>query len=91
MKPLMLWYLSGVLTLGYLVAATFFLKFWRRTRERIFAWFAGSFGLLALQRLMLSAGNDWAERGTLPYVLRLIAFVVLIIGIVEQNRATTAK
>ena len=44
-----------------------------------------------MQRLMLSAGNDWAERGTLPYVLRLIAFVVLIIGIVEQNRATTAK
>ncbi|MHB1073965.1 MAG: DUF5985 family protein [Gemmatimonadaceae bacterium] len=91
MKFLVLWYLSGVLTLGYLVAGTFFLKFWHRTRERIFAWFAASFGMLALQRLMLSIDDDWAERGTLPYILRAAAFVVLIIGIVEQNRATTEK
>lgn len=85
-KTILLAYLSGILTLGYVVAATFFLKFWRTTRERLFGWFAASFFLLAIQRTLLTGFGAWGERETWIYALRLLAFVVLIIGIVEKNR-----
>jgi len=36
-------FLSGAVTLGFLVAATFFLRFWRRTHDRLFIAFAAAF------------------------------------------------
>ena len=89
MKTVLLSYLSGILTLGYVITATFFLKFWRRTRERLFAWFAASFLMLATQRVLLTVSGEWGERETWIYGLRLLAFVVLIMGIVEKNRAAS--
>ncbi|HEX8155496.1 MAG TPA: DUF5985 family protein, partial [Thermoanaerobaculia bacterium] len=44
---------SGALTMGYAVVCLFFLRYWRDTRDRLFAWFAMAFALLAVQRLLL--------------------------------------
>jgi hypothetical protein len=43
-------FLSGAVTLGFLVAAAFFLRFWRRTHDRLFLAFAVAFMLLAMNR-----------------------------------------
>ena len=88
MKTIVLAYLSGILTLGYVITATFFLKFWRGTRERLFGWFAASFLLLAAQRFLLTISGEWGEQHTWIYSLRLLAFLILIVGVVEKNRAT---
>jgi hypothetical protein len=79
--------LSGALCMGYAVAALFFAKFWRRIGVPLFAWFAVAFVLLAAQRVMLVLVER--EAGAMPwsYVLRLLAFVLLLVGIVAQNRA----
>ncbi len=47
--------LAGAVTVGYLVAAGFFLRYWRKTAERLFFLFAVSFVLLALNRALRTA------------------------------------
>jgi hypothetical protein len=78
-------FVAGLLTMGYLVAALHFLRFWRRSGERLFLFFALAFGLLAAQRLGLTllAAID----STWLYGARLLAFLLLLFGIVEKNRA----
>jgi hypothetical protein len=80
-------FVSGVLTMGYAVAALFFAKFWRRTRARLFAWFAAAFFLLAVQRAALATlAEPGSGAARWSYALRLLAFLLILIGIVEQNR-----
>lgn len=79
--------ISGMLATGYAVAALFFLKFWSRTRDRLFGFFAAAFGLLAVQRVALSAYEGVPEDAPLLYGLRLVAFLVMLWAIVDKNRA----
>ena len=79
-------FLSGLLVAGYAVAALFFLRFWRQTRDRLFAWFGASFALLALQRIALVSAGQLPFDVYWYYVLRLIAFVLIVVAIVEKNR-----
>ncbi len=60
MNEVLLDYLAGAVTLGYLIAAVFFLRFWRKTGDRLFLAFAAAFGLLALNQVMATflEGND---------------------------------
>ena len=48
----MLAFTSGLLTLGYLLAALFFLRFWRRSGDPLFTSFAGAFVLLAANQAL---------------------------------------
>ena len=77
-------FVAGLLTMGYLVAALYFLRFWRRSGERLFVFFALAFALLATQRMgliLLTFDSTWL------YALRLLAFVLLLVGILEKNRS----
>lgn len=78
---------SGALAMGYAVAAAFFMKFWRASHDRLFLMFAGAFALLAVQRVAVSLLRNWSESTTWVYLLRLAAFVLIIVAIVEKNRA----
>ena len=76
---------AGLITMGYLVAGLFFLRFWVRTREGLFAIFACAFWLLAAnQALVALAGVPRGEQ-TWIYLLRLAASVLIIVGIVAKN------
>ena len=86
--PATLLFVAGALTAGYLVVALFFLSFWRESRDRLFCFFAGAFVLLALQRVALTWALVNEQNSTFYYVLRLVAFVLLLIGILDKNRAT---
>jgi hypothetical protein len=77
---------SGALVACYLMAALFFLRFWVTSRDRLFAMFAGAFSLLAVQRLALALTRQTMEDQTVFYLLRLAAFVIIIIAIVDKNR-----
>ena len=48
----MIEYMSGAVTLGYLVAMLFFLRFWKRTGDRFFFAFGIAFALLALNQAL---------------------------------------
>jgi hypothetical protein len=79
-------FMSGAIAMGYVVAGIFFLRFWRATRDRLFALFGSAFFLLALQRIALECSRDVSERATLWYFVRLLAFVIIIAAIVDKNR-----
>jgi hypothetical protein len=78
-------FLSGAITMGFMIAGLFFSRFWWRTADVFFCYFGISFWLLACSQalsIMLAMPNDdqfWI------YLLRLTAFVVLIVGIVTKN------
>jgi len=79
-------FISGMLAMGYLVAGIFFLRFWRDTRDRLFAMFGAAFFILALQRFGLQFINDVPERVTEWYFVRLLAFILIIAAIIDKNR-----
>lgn len=80
-------FLSGAVTFGFLVCGLFFLRFWRRTRDELFIGFALAFVLLGISQGVLAVGNiSTEERGSL-YLLRLAAFVILLVAIARKNRA----
>lgn len=78
--------LSGVLIAFYATIALFFLRFWLAARERLFGLFALAFVVLAAQRLALALTNATMEDQTVFYLLRLAAFVIIVVAIVDKNR-----
>jgi uncharacterized membrane protein len=78
-------FLSGMVTLGFLIAGLFFLRFWRRSGDGLFLAFAAAFALLGVnQALLVLSGIPVEERSPL-YLLRLTAFLLIIIAIVRKN------
>src|ERR1044072_3847582 len=49
----MLTLLTGMSAMGFVIAALFFLRFWRRTSDYLFLAFSGAFVLLALTQALL--------------------------------------
>ena len=78
--------IAGALAAGYAVAGLFFAKFWSRTRDRLFAMFALAFWMLALQRIAIIQSDSWLEDTTWLYVLRLMAFLLILVAIIDKNR-----
>jgi hypothetical protein len=79
-------YLAGAATISLLVIALFFLRFWSRTRDRLFLFFAGAFLIMMLERIVRSVmgvENEWAPY---VYLIRLASFVLIIIAVVDKNR-----
>ena len=86
MRVSMVLFLGGMLAMGYLIAGVFFLRYWRRTRERLFASFAIALVILAVQRALLAADLAIVEDRTWYYGLRLLAFVIILLAILDKNR-----
>src|SRR6188768_4168158 len=83
-------FMLGGLVMGCFVAGLFFLRFWRKTRDRLFAIFAIAFWLMGINWLALSftdvnASEDAEFRAAL-YLIRLLAFVLILYAILEKNR-----
>jgi hypothetical protein len=78
-------FLAGAVTLGFFVAAAFFLRFWRRTRDRLFLAFAAAFTLLALNQLLAAFLGASDELTPYTYVLRVLGFVLILFAIIDKN------
>ncbi len=76
----------GLLVMGCAIAGLFFLRFWRKTRDRLFAIFAVAFWLLGFNWLAL-AFIQQDEVRTILYCVRLLAFVLILIAILDKNRS----
>lgn len=90
MTALLATFLGGALSMGYAVVALFFLRFWRRTADRLFLAFAAAFTLLAVQRVVMIAMASWLENEVWLYTIRLAAFVLILLAIIDKNRAGRA-
>lgn len=80
---------SGALVAMYFVAALFFLRFWRKTSDALFSYFSIAFAILAVQRLLIAAIGEDSEYNPWFYLLRLLAFLVILTGIWQKNRESS--
>ena len=79
-------FLSGAVTLGFVLCGLHFLGFWKRTRDTLFLAFAFAFFLLGLNQAILALADIPVEERSWVYLLRLAAFVLIIVAVVAKNR-----
>ena len=75
----------GAIAAGWLVAGLFFFRFWHHTRDRFFLYFALSFWIEALNRVLLGAlgGN---ENDPVFYAIRVVSYGLILLAIWQKNR-----
>jgi hypothetical protein len=78
-------FVGGVTAMGYAVVATFFLRFWVRTRDLLFLAFSSAFALMALLSALVILLHVPQEEQSPFYLLRLAAFLLIIVAIVSKN------
>ena len=82
--------ISGALMMGCLIPSIFFYKFWKKTHDKLFLMFSAAFAMLAIERLVL--GNlGTAETHLKVYLIRLFAFLLILVAIIIKNREPHSK
>ena len=78
--------LIGGIAAAALIAGLFFFRFWRSTRDRFFLLFALAFWIEGAHRIFIYAFAGSDEASPLYYVVRLVAYGLIIAAIVDKNR-----
>jgi hypothetical protein len=79
-------FLLGVIVTASLTASAYFLKFWKHTRDPLFLAFAAAFAIEGLNRLAFLFLERPNEGSPAIYVVRLLAFLLLLAAILWKNR-----
>ena len=79
-------FMLGAIMMCYLVAGLFFLRFWRDTHDRLFMMFSLAFWLLALNQLAFVFVLEGSDARSYVYLIRLLAFILILIAIADKNR-----
>jgi hypothetical protein len=87
-------FFSGICMTTFVFCGIFFLKFWKASKDKFFLFFGISCWLLSLERIILlfveaahhPIGDDLAESGAWVYLIRLFAFALILVAIIEKNR-----
>ncbi|HVG53013.1 MAG TPA: DUF5985 family protein [Vicinamibacterales bacterium] len=83
-------FLQGVSSMGAYTSGVFFLRFWRERREPLFAFLGLAFLFIGLSWTLAALFSPGEETRPYVYGLRLIAFALIIAGIVRKNRQATS-
>jgi hypothetical protein len=78
-------FLWGLLAMASAVASLLFLRYGRLTRDRLFLYFSAAFLAMTLNWTGLAIIEPNTEHRYLAYALRLLAFVLILIGIIDKN------
>ena len=84
-------FLSGAIMLGFVAGGLFFFKFYRKTGDRLFQYFAASFWLLAWERLILVILEPVSEHAVYVYLVRLLAYSLIIFAFIQKNIKTSEE
>lgn len=79
-------FVLGAIVMACAVVGLFFLRFWRKTHDRLFAMFAIAFWVLGLNWLALAVASQDEVRTAL-YFVRMLAFLLILFAIIDKNRA----
>ena len=78
--------LLGAIAMASFTIALIFLRFWLKTRDRFFAFFAAAFAIAGIGRVILGLWPHVGDHAPLIYVTQLLAFLVIIYAIFDKNR-----
>jgi uncharacterized membrane protein HdeD (DUF308 family) len=83
--------LLGAIAMASLTIGLFFLRFWKKTRDRFFLFFAIAFTLEGINRAILGLSQASNENEPIIYLVRLVSFVLILIAIVDKNRINNSQ
>ena len=83
--------LLGAVSIGSLVIGMFFVRFWLRSRDRFFLLFALAFVIEAVNRFLLGASGALREEAPAYYVVRIIAYGLILFAIIDKNRGAPKR
>ena len=69
------------------VSGLIFLRFWRQSRDVLFAFFGAGFWVMALSWALLALLSPTGEARPYVYAIRLLSFLLIIGGMVQKNRS----
>lgn len=79
-------FLRGGTMVAFFSIGLFLLRFWKESNDRLFIFFSAAFLLMAVSQLLLLLFlSQSADNAPAIYWIRLLAFLLIIIGIVEKN------
>ena len=78
-------FMLGMIAMGSLTAALFFLRFWQVTRDRLFVMFALAFALEAANRAVFAWNGAHSEQAGLYFGARLAFFALILAAVVDKN------
>lgn len=76
----------GGITVACLLAGLFFLSYWRSSGDRFFVYFMLSFWIQAANHGAMAASSSWSEGSSAQYLVRVLAYVLILVAIWEKNR-----
>lgn len=83
----MILFISGAVAFSFVVAAIFFLKFWRKSADLLHLCLGIAFILFALNQI----ASEWISpdnaRGGFTFVLRAMGFLIILGAILYKNLA----
>jgi hypothetical protein len=77
--------LAGAIAMASLIISLFFLRFWRSSRDRFFLYFALSFAIEGVHRIYAVMRIAEGEDTPTHYLIRLLAYGLIIWAILEKN------
>lgn len=81
-------FLLGVIVTASLTAAGFFWRFYRQTHDNLFLAFAAAFAIEGINRMAFLVVDKPSEGSPVIYMVRLVAFLLILGAIVAKNRDT---
>ena len=78
-------FLSGALFCAYVIASIHFLRFWRRTGDVLFRYFAIAFLLFAVNQAVSSVPRIAVQAAGYEYLLRVTGFLLILVAITQKN------
>ncbi|HTL31230.1 MAG TPA: DUF5985 family protein [Tepidisphaeraceae bacterium] len=70
------------------VSGLLFYRFWRESRDVLFVFFSAGFTVMAFAWVLLAVISPTGEARPYIYAVRLLAFLLLIAGMIQKNRST---
>jgi hypothetical protein len=80
-------FLLGIIVTCSFVAAAYFARFWRATRDLLFLGFAASFFLEGLNRMTFLLLDNPKAGDEYIYSVRLLSYLLILAAIAYKNRA----
>ncbi|STY29171.1 Uncharacterised protein [Legionella wadsworthii] len=77
--------LIGAFAMASIIICLFFLRFWKSTQDSFFLYFAGSFLLEGLNRVILGLTTQQDQK-PLIYIIRMCAYLLIVYAIFQKNK-----
>ena len=78
--------LIGAIATASIVVGLFFFRYWRSTRDRFFLFFAASFWIEGLNRILMGTAGGLLQDTEGYYLIRLLSYGLIVLAILDKNR-----